>query len=206
MTNTPDFSFEAAAPHTPVAGVDEAGRGPWAGPVVAGAVILDPAHIPAGLNDSKKLSANKREALYEAITAQHQWGAGIASAAEIDALNILQATKLAMQRAVAALPTPPGYVLIDGNHSFDAPCPTNTVVKGDSRSLSIAAASIIAKVTRDRMMQDLHKTYPHYGWDSNAGYGTKQHQEGLAVHGITPEHRKSFAPIRAIVNAQQEAA
>ena len=194
----PDFSFENQ--HAcPVAGVDEAGRGPWAGPVVAAAVILDRTVDYTGLDDSKKLSAKKRETLFDHIMATAHVGVGQASVEEIDNINILQATMLAMQRAVENLTQNPGYVLIDGNKCPDLKIPCEAVIKGDSRSFSIAAASIITKNTRDRIMADLAKDHPAYGWERNAGYGTAQHKEGLNLVGISPHHRKSFAPIRKIL-------
>lgn len=180
-----------------VAGVDEVGRGPWAGPVVAAAVILPAQGIPNGINDSKKLSAKKREALYHILIEIADVSVAMASVEEIDQLNILAATKLAMQRAVAGLRQLPQLVLIDGNQSVVMPCQVQTVVKGDSISLSIAAASIVAKVTRDALMSELAKHHPYYGWESNAGYGTKIHQDGLVAYGITEHHRKSFKPIAA---------
>lgn len=200
----PDFSFEDAVGGGSVAGIDEAGRGPWAGPVVAGAVILDrsrlPADLLAGLDDSKKLKADRRDALFAALAPYARIGVGMATAQEIDALNILQATMAAMERAVAALGAVPDFALVDGNRvPKDLPCPARAVVKGDGLSLSIAAASIVAKVTRDRMMTELAARYPGYGWECNAGYGTKAHQEGLARLGVTSEHRKTFAPIRKIL-------
>lgn len=198
--NGPDYSFESAAPAGPVCGVDEVGRGPWAGPVVAGAAIIDPAGAPIGLNDSKKLSAAKRNALFEQLLTCAETGVGIATVEEIDRLNILNATYLAMRRAIAALPRKPGFALIDGNKiPPDPPCPAEAVVKGDSRSLSIAAASIMAKVTRDRIMTDLSREWPGYGWESNAGYGVKAHASALLELGVTPHHRRSFKPIHKIL-------
>jgi ribonuclease HII len=194
----PNFSVEQAHGGI-VAGVDEAGRGPWAGDVTASAVILDPKNIPAGLNDSKKLSSSKRDDLYAEIIANAKVGVGIASAAEIDEINILEATKLAMQRAIAALSVLPDLALIDGNKAPKLPCPAQTIIGGDAKSLSIAAASIIAKVTRDRVMCNLSKEFPEYGWERNAGYGTKHHQEALAKYGITAHHRKSYKPIKKIM-------
>jgi len=195
----PNFSVEQAHGGV-VAGVDEAGRGPWAGDVTASAVILDPKNIPAGLNDSKKLTAAKREALYAEIMANAKVGVGVASAEEIDELNILEATKLAMQRAIAALGVLPDLALIDGNKAPNLLCPAQTIIGGDAKSLSIAAASIIAKVTRDKVMSELAKIHPEYGWERNAGYGTKHHQEALAKYGITAHHRKSYKPIKAIID------
>lgn len=198
-TFTPDFSFERSAVETHgglVAGVDEAGRGPLAGPVVAGAVVLNPDRIPDGLNDSKALNAKRRDELYDAIIAAHVWSVGIVGPTEIDEINILQASLKAMQMAVTVLDEQPATCLIDGNRCPELPCPAQAIVKGDARSLSIAAASIIAKVTRDRIMVALDAQYPGYAWASNMGYGTKAHLEGLAALGPTPEHRRSFAPVR----------
>lgn len=198
--NKPDFSFESNCKLLPVCGVDEAGRGPWAGPVVASAVILNPRNIPEGLNDSKKLTAKRRDALFEQICQVASVGVGQATVQEIDELNILNATYLAMRRAIADLPTPPQYALIDGNRiPPDLTCDAEAIVKGDGRSVSIAAASIIAKVTRDRIMVTLSQQFPGYGWESNAGYGVKAHQEGLNCLGVTPHHRVSFKPIHKML-------
>ena len=196
----PTFDAEAgliARFGMPVAGIDEAGRGPWAGPVVAAAVILIPERTPAGLNDSKKLSANLREALYSDIVEQASVGVGIADVALIDARNILQATLFAMRSAVVDLDEKPACALVDGNSCPDLPCPAETLIKGDARSLSIAAASIIAKVTRDRMMAALAREHPGYGWERNKGYGTREHAQALQQIGVTRHHRRSFAPVRA---------
>ena len=203
----PDFSFEQAVlkkiPGAVIAGVDEAGRGPWAGPVVAGAAILDPARLPEallrGLDDSKKLSHARREELYALLCGCDAAviGVGQADVNEIDGLNILNATFRAMERAVAALGRKVTMALVDGNRAPKLTCDVQTIVKGDGKSLSIAAASVIAKVTRDRLMTALAATHPGYGWDSNMGYGTAAHQEGLARLGVTEHHRRSFAPIRA---------
>ena len=199
MKTVPTFDYEQNAPQ-PVCGIDEVGRGPWAGPVVAAAVVLDPRRIPHGLNDSKKLTAAKREALFKDITATADIEVGMASVAEIDEINILQATFLAMRRAIKGLARPPAFALIDGNKIPPGlPCEAQAIVKGDSRSLSIAAASIIAKVTRDRLMCDLAATYPGYGWETNVGYGTKAHQEGLTRLGVTPHHRVSLKPIHKML-------
>jgi ribonuclease HII len=199
----PNFTHELALALTRVCGVDEAGRGPWAGPVVAASVMFQPNDaIPTGLNDSKKLSRAARDKLFAQLMAVpiiH--GIGIASAQEIDALNIWGATQLAMRRAVAAMPIAPEFALIDGKiKPKDFPCPTRAIVGGDGVSLSIAAASILAKVTRDRMMDDYAREFPHYGFARHAGYGTKQHQEALAAHGPCPIHRTSYAPIRALLS------
>ena len=198
--NTPDFSFEDSCLMLPVCGVDEAGRGPWAGPVVAGAVILDRSCVPAGLNDSKKLTAKRRDVLFDLITDTALVGVGIANVQEIDEVNILQATFLAMRRAVENLPQGPSHALIDGNKIPPGlNCESQAIVKGDGRSLSIAAASIIAKVTRDRIMVSLAQQFPGYGWERNAGYGVKAHQEGLQRLGVTPHHRVSFKPIHKML-------
>lgn len=199
----PDLSLEAALPGWPeirVAGVDEVGRGPLAGPVTAAAVILDPASVPEGLNDSKTLSARQREALLPAIMATACVGIGHASVEEIDRINILQASHLAMRRALDALGEVPDHALIDGNRLPDAlPCPASCVIKGDGRSASIAAASIVAKVTRDRIMVDLAQQFPGYGWETNAGYGTASHISAIKSLGVTPHHRRSFKPIHNIL-------
>jgi ribonuclease HII len=186
-----------------VCGVDEAGRGPLAGPVVAAAVILDRRRKPQGLDDSKKLSAEKREELFARLLgyahAGHAHiGIGAASVAEIDRLNILHATMLAMHRAVTALRIVPAHALIDGNRTpRQLACPATAVVDGDALSLSISAASIVAKVIRDRAMAKLHLRYPQYGWANNKGYGTPEHQEGLRLAGISKHHRLGFAPVRS---------
>jgi ribonuclease HII len=195
----PDFSIETVA-HAralaPVAGVDEVGRGPLAGPVTAAAVILDPARMPQGLGDSKALSSKKRERLFAEIMGSAQVSVAHATVEEIDALNILRASHLAMQRAVAGLAIPPAHVLVDGNLiPAGLQGRAEAIVKGDAKSLSIAAASIIAKVTRDRIMVDLAQQHPGYGWEINAGYPTKQHLEALLNLGVTPWHRRSFRPV-----------
>jgi ribonuclease HII len=199
----PDFSFETAT-HAralaPVAGVDEVGRGPLAGPVTAAAVILDPAHIPQGLGDSKALSSTKRERLFAEIMGSAQVSVAHATVEEIDALNILRASQMAMERAVAGLAIPPAHVLVDGNLiPAGLQGRAEAIVKGDAKSLSIAAASIIAKVTRDRIMVDLAQQHPGYGWEINAGYPTKQHLEALLNLGVTPWHRRSFRPVHNIL-------
>lgn len=201
-----DFSQEKTlmdAGYNRVAGVDEVGRGPWAGPVVAAAVVVNPLFLPKGVRDSKKLSAKQREHIATELQNQAEVGIGVATVAEIDTHNILQATYLAMQRALAALPQPVDYALIDGNRlPAGLPMPAQAVVKGDDKVLSIACASVAAKVYRDRLMAKLHQEYPHFGWDSNAGYGTKAHQLGLASQGVTPHHRTSFAPIKTLLEAK----
>ena len=192
---TPDFSFERQC-YGPVCGVDEAGRGPLAGPVVAAAVILTPARIPEGLNDSKALSPKQRELLLNMIEKNAQIGIGIAEPEEIDRINILGASLIAMRRAVLALPALPDMALIDGNKLPDLPCAAQAIVKGDSRSLSIAAASIVAKVTRDRLMIDADARYPGYGFAAHKGYPTKAHIESVNNIGASPIHRQSFKPVR----------
>lgn len=199
----PDFLQEAALlarGHGPVAGVDEVGRGPLAGPVTAAAVILDPERIPKGLNDSKALSAKRRALLAEQILATADVAIIHVSVEEIDRLNILRASLVGMARAVAALRARPGHVLVDGNRLPDGlPCPATAMVKGDSRSVSIAAASIVAKQARDALMSELDAAYPGYGWSANAGYPTKTHLEALNSLGVTPHHRRTFAPVRNIL-------
>ncbi|MBQ8661697.1 MAG: ribonuclease HII [Alphaproteobacteria bacterium] len=209
----PDFEWEDKF-NAVTAGVDEAGRGPWAGPVAAGAVVILDRNLDEfllkGLNDSKKLSALKREQLYEHLFAaeakgQVAIGIGLASAQEIDETNILQATFAAMRRAVAQLKVQPQYALIDGNQNpRDFPCRSCTVVKGDAKSYSIAAASIVAKVYRDRLMCELARKYPHYAFEKNAGYGTSAHVAGLKTHGVTPEHRRSYKPIQKFLLEQAD--
>lgn len=196
----PSFALESAHHPRRVCGVDEAGRGPWAGPVVAGAVIFPTQRALRGVNDSKKLTHADREALFPRIHERCLVGIGIASVEEIEALNIWGATSLAMRRAVLALPFPAELALIDGKvHPKDFPCPTQTVVGGDSISHSIAAASIIAKVTRDRIMREHALFYPQYGFERHQGYGTQHHQTALKEHGPCPLHRRGFAPIRALL-------
>lgn len=190
----PDYSHEARCP-APVAGVDEAGRGPWAGPVVAAAVVLDPDCLPEGIDDSKKLPAARRELLAAALRDCAQVGIGMASVEEIDRLNIFWATMLAMERAVAALPRVPRRVLVDGNRAPRWLYATETIVGGDALCLSIAAASIIAKVHRDALMADLCAAHPGYGWSHNMGYGTSEHAAALDRLGPTPHHRRSFEPV-----------
>ena len=199
ITAGPDLSFERAILAGPVCGVDEAGRGPWAGPVCAGAVILDFTQVPVGLNDSKKLTARARDALEPQIKASAlAWGVGFATVEEIDHLNILQATGLAMCRAIAAMSIKPAFALVDGNYRFDLPCQVTTVVGGDGKSLSIAAASILAKVARDRLMLEMDGAYPGYGFAGHKGYHSASHVAALAQLGPCPIHRRSWAPIRVL--------
>lgn len=185
-----------------VAGVDEVGRGPWAGPVVAAAVILNPHCTPAGIRDSKTLSEKRRTDLAAALWKTARIGVGVASVGEIDRLNITQATLLAMARAVANLPVAPSTCIVDGVLKPRLSCPAYTVVKGDSLSLSIAAASIVAKAARDRMMNELAVEHPAYAWERNKGYGVEAHRDALLLHGVTPHHRRSFAPVRALLAPQ----
>jgi len=199
----PHYIYESRLLKTlagPVCGVDEAGRGPLAGPVVAAAVILEHGRIPKGLNDSKQLDEDTREELFPRIMEMAvAVGVGEASVGEIDLVNIRQATHLAMARAVRALSVAAQFALVDGNDAPALPCKCDTLVGGDGRSVSIAAASIIAKVTRDRLMVRLHDEHPGYNWRSNKGYGTPDHYSGLKLHGVTAHHRRSFAPIRDIL-------
>ncbi|MEZ5668063.1 MAG: ribonuclease HII [Alphaproteobacteria bacterium] len=206
----PDLRLEraAGAPAHIVCGIDEVGRGPLAGPVVAAAVCLDPAAVPAAVlaqaDDSKTLAKRRREALHALLTAPGAgwiaWAVGVAEVEEIDGLNILRASHLAMRRAVAALPCRPAHALVDGNRDpgLDGGIGCTTVVGGDGLSLSIACASIVAKVHRDRLMAALAAAHPGYGWERNAGYGTAEHLAALGRHGPTPHHRRSFAPVAAL--------
>lgn len=204
----PDFELENLCSGT-VVGVDEAGRGPWAGPVTAGAVIFKNRELPEdlakGLDDSKKLSPQKREKMYLRLREEEAKGnlcigIGWADCREIDELNILQATYLAMKRAVDALPLPADAALVDGNRApNNFACPVQTVIKGDGKSYSIAAASIAAKVCRDRLMAELGQKYPQYGFAQNAGYGTAEHIAALEKFGVTPEHRRSYKPVQKIL-------
>lgn len=201
--STPDYDIESdltGQGYLRIAGVDEVGRGPLAGPVVAAAVILDPQAIPEGLNDSKKLSARRRAYLEREVLRSAHVGIAQASAAEIDEHNILRASHIAMMRAVDALDVRPDFLLIDGNllpSGLDLP--GQAIVKGDGRSVSIAAASIMAKMRRDRLMVDLAQQHPGYGWEKNMGYPTKQHREALRDLGVTPHHRRSFKPVHNIL-------
>ena len=180
----------------PVAGIDEAGRGPWAGPVVAAAVILDPQRIPDGIADSKALDAETREALYPRIMATSQVAVGIADVDRIDRDNILNATLWAMSEAIRVLSQRPGLALVDGNRLPRLPMAARAIVQGDARCLSIAAASIIAKVTRDRLMTSLGREMPAYGFERHKGYGTPEHKHALARHGACVHHRRSFRPVQ----------
>jgi ribonuclease HII len=196
----PTFRLEREAALSPIAGIDEAGRGPLAGPVFAAAVILDmdrvPKRIARAIDDSKKLTAEKRKTLSAWILANAVTAVAQASVEEIDRLNILQASLLAMTRAVAALSVAPAFALVDGDKlPRQLACPARAVIGGDGLSLTIAAASILAKVTRDRHMSELDRRYPGYGWAHNAGYGTPEHRAALLHLGVTPEHRRSFSPV-----------
>ena len=192
----PDLSLETASGGV-VCGIDEAGRGPWCGSVVAAAVILGEG-FPTGVNDSKKLSEKKRDELYQKIIATCRYGIGEASVEEIDTLNIGKATKLAMLRAYEVLGVKCDMALVDGNQLPSLPCKMQFVIKGDSVSYSIAAASIIAKVTRDTQIKKMAEEFPQYKWESNKGYGTKDHMEAIEKYGITDHHRKSYAPIKKV--------
>ncbi len=195
----PDDRLQRAAERRhggPIAGIDEAGRGPWAGPVVAAAVVLERGRVPAGLDDSKALAADVRARLHDEIMACARVGIGIADAASIDRDDILQATLAAMINAVAALGVMPAAVLVDGNRAPNLACPVETIVRGDARCRAIAAASIIAKVTRDRLMTGLARDYPGYGFERHKGYGTPEHAAAIARLGVTPLHRRSFRPIQ----------
>lgn len=198
----PDFSFELAAKAQGllhVCGIDEAGRGPWAGPVVAAAVILDPQNVPSGLNDSKKLKEDQRERLFAEIMASAKVGVGIGDVTRVDQDNVLATTLWAMAEAVRNLDEAPHYALVDGNRAPKVSCGVQTIVSGDARSLSIAAASIIAKVTRDRIMVALDREFPGYGFARHKGYGTAFHNAALLELGPCIHHRKSFAPIAKLL-------
>jgi len=196
----PDFRLESRLRRQgvwPVAGVDEVGRGPLAGPVAAAAVILDPARLPAGVDDSKALSAKQRDAAFDLIlSTAHAVSVAFVTAAEIDAMNIRRASLAAMARAVAGLSRAPAFVLVDGSDPPPLACPCRAIVKGDASILSIAAASIVAKVARDAMMRRLAAAYPDYGFETNAGYAARRHLDALEKIGPTPAHRLSFAPLR----------
>jgi ribonuclease HII len=195
----PDRRLESACP-APTAGVDEAGRGPWAGPVCAGAVILAPGIEIEGLDDSKRLTAARREALAPRIKARAlAWGVGFATAEEICELNILRATGLAMRRAVAAMAVRPAFILVDGNHAFDLGAPVRPVVKGDSLSASIAAASILAKTARDAVMVEMDQAFPGYGFAAHKGYGVPEHARALQRLGPCAIHRLTWAPLRKAI-------
>jgi ribonuclease HII len=203
----PSFDFEAALMDEfkgPVAGIDEAGRGPWAGPVVVAAVILNPDCIPEGLNDSKLLTPEARADRYEEIMATAIVSVAIGPVRQIDRINILQASLWGMRKAYRGLGVPIGAAIIDGNivpRRF--PCKARAVVGGDGLSLSVAAASIVAKVTRDRMMVKLSRRYRRYAWDSNKGYGTREHAEAIKKHGVCTHHRRSFSPIERALRLLQ---
>jgi len=197
----PTFLLERAFVDGPVCGVDEAGRGPWAGPVSAGAVIFDPGRrTPKGLDDSKKLTARQREALEVEIKAKAvAWGVGFASVEEIEELNILHAAGLAMRRAIAAMAVQPACALVDGNYRFDLGCEVKTVVGGDAKSKSIAAASILAKVARDRLMVEMDAVYPGYGFAGHKGYNAPVHMEALVSLGPSPIHRRAWRPVKLVL-------
>ncbi len=203
---SPSFNLERASGFDYVVGIDEAGCGPWAGPVTVAAVVFpkkdwDTVEKDIPLDDSKKLSSQKRAKLFDLIK-ESALGYGIAStsAEEIDQMNIVKAVALATERALQQITCPIEYLFIDGIRNPKLSHPTKMIIKGDSQSCSIAAASILAKVTRDLIMTDLAREYTAYGWERNAGYGTKLHQEALLTHGVTPYHRKSYAPIKKLIN------
>jgi ribonuclease HII len=204
----PDFALERSALASGmrhVAGIDEAGRGPWAGPVVAAAVILDPDAVPEGLDDSKALTARRRAELLETLERTARIGIGVSTVREIEEINILRASLLAMRRALTALGVVPCIALVDGNQlPPDIDCNARAIVGGDARSASIAAASIVAKVTRDRIMVALAQHFPGYGWNTNMGYGTSEHRSGLEAHGVTQHHRRTFLPIHNILSQGSE--
>ncbi|MGB5863884.1 MAG: ribonuclease HII [Sulfitobacter sp.] len=199
----PDYSLEEAAQargYLRIAGVDEVGRGPLAGPVTAAAVVLDPARIPMGLNDSKKLSQKKRQALYDQLIKVADVSIAHASVEEIEEHNILRASHIAMVRALAGLKTPADYCLIDGNmNPRGLSLPSEAIIKGDARSVSISAASIMAKICRDYVMLSLAQQHPGYGWETNMGYGSKSHISALHELGVTPHHRRLFKPVHNIL-------
>jgi ribonuclease HII len=202
----PSYRRERAlgAPDICVAGIDEVGRGPLAGPVIAAAAIVDPRRLPRGLaakiDDSKQVPAERREEIYLALQGRIEFGIGAASVAEIDTINIFHASLLAMQRAFAALPRAPQIAIVDGNRAPALGCTAHAIVGGDALCLSIAAASIIAKVTRDRMMRELDLRYPGYGWSHNVGYATAEHRAALLHLGVTPEHRTSFRVVSELLS------
>ena len=207
IVRAPNYSIEKAfgAPRVRIAGIDEAGRGAWAGPVVAAAVILERDSIPEGIRDSKLLRKPQREELFERIIQNADFAVGTIESEEIDRINILQASLKAMGIAVAKLPSPPQVILVDGKQTPSLPEPfddilAHAVIKGDSKSLSIAAASIVAKVTRDRVMAELSTDEGAYGWERNAGYGTRAHQDALDRFGVSKQHRRSFSPIHKILS------
>ena len=197
----PDFTYEQAALNAGavyIVGVDEVGRGPLAGPVTAAAVRLDPARLPSGLRDSKAMTAAARDRMFDWLMEHAQVSIAHATVEEIDTINILRASHLAMQRAIAALPA--DHALIDGNLiPRGLLCPAQAIIKGDAKCLSIAAASVVAKVSRDRIMVDLAQQHPQYGWDRNMGYPTKAHRQALLDFGVTPFHRRSFGPVHNIL-------
>lgn len=207
MRSIPDFCIEKDCGHKIVVGVDEAGRGPLCGPVVAGAVVFkkyDFDDMPI-ISDSKQMNEKQREIAYDWITNNPDiiWAVGQCSAVEIDEMNILRASLTAMKRAIAKLDIAPEYCLVDGNKMIDS-MSGQAVVKGDARSLSIAAASIIAKVTRDRIMHDLSQQFPQYGWDKNAGYPTKQHLAAIEKYGVNEHYRKSYAPVKKVLKIREK--
>ena len=204
MADEPNLSREAASGVSPVCGVDEGGRGPWAGPLVAGAAIIPPKFDIQGVSDSKRLSPATRERLAALLHDRAIVALGIVEVTELDRIGLTAANDLAMARAIEALPVAPAFALIDGRRvPKGLPIPAEAIIKGDGKSLSIAAASIVAKVARDRMMSELAKQHPGYGWETNAGYGTAGHRAALKTLGLTPHHRRSFKPIAEILLEEQ---
>jgi ribonuclease HII len=202
VVETPSYDFENTFTGL-IAGVDEVGRAPLAGPVVAAAVILDRQCAPAGIRDSKTITEKRRKEIAAALWKTARVAIGIASVEEIDKINILQASLLAMSRAVAGLPVAPTVCLVDGNIKPRLSCRAYSIVQGDAKSFSIAAASIVAKVARDRMMCELARDYPHYGWEQNKGYAVAEHRDAIRQHGVTPHHRRSFGMVQDIVRAEE---
>ncbi|MDR1207439.1 MAG: ribonuclease HII [Rickettsiales bacterium] len=209
----PTFEIESSLPFDFIAGTDEAGRGPLCGPVVAAAVMFPKDHADIDfvisklkINDSKKMTAMQRDAAYDWLTANSEiiWAAAQCSPKEIDEINILHASMKAMQRAVSALARAPQFVLVDGNRAPDFACPARAIVQGDAKSISVAAASIIAKVTRDRIMRKLAVQFPEYGWEKNAGYPTASHLQAIDKYGINEHYRKTFAPVARIAKIEKE--
>ena len=204
MQPVADFSLENACGFNPVCGIDEVGRGPWAGPIVAGAAILPQSHGIEGIADSKAISRPERERIANLLDERADIGIGIVEVVELDRIGLTAANDLAMTRAIAGLSTSPAFALVDGKRTPKGlPCSCNAIIKGDAISLSIAAASIAAKVARDRIMARLAQVFPHYGWETNVGYGTAAHRSGLLMHGVTPHHRRSFKPIAEILLKEQ---
>jgi ribonuclease HII len=197
-----DYSFEEKCQQEVIVGIDEVGRGPLAGPLIAAATILDSKKIPCGINDSKQIPRHQREKIFDQLMQNAICAVGIVSVGELNNMNLNKALEMAIQRAISSLSIKPTLALIDGNLTFDLPCKMIPIVKGDQQIVSIAAASIIAKVTRDRVMRELDQYYPHYLWKQNVGYGTEAHIEAIYKYGITDHHRLKFAPIRRMLEKE----